>query len=54
MRLAEQAVIGAFPFDYAGRGTGMIQLIHKYSLYLTANFFLKIRIHKSTLSVAPG
>ena len=28
MRLAEQAVIGAFPFDYAGQGTGMIHQCH--------------------------
>ena len=28
MRLAEQAVIDAFPFDYAGKGTGMIHQCH--------------------------
>ena len=28
MRLAEQAVIGQFPFDYAGKGTGMIHQCH--------------------------
>ena len=28
MRLAEQAVIGEFPFDFAGKGTGMIHQCH--------------------------
>ncbi len=28
MRIAEQEVISAFPFDYAGRGTGMIHQCH--------------------------
>ena len=28
MRLAEQAVIGEFPFDFAGTGTGMIHQCH--------------------------
>ena len=28
MRLAEQAVINEFPFDYAGKGTGMIHQCH--------------------------
>ena len=28
MRMAEQAVIDAFPFDYAGKGTGMIHQCH--------------------------
>ena len=28
MRLAEQAIINEFPFDYAGKGTGMIHQCH--------------------------
>mgnify|MGYP003639992199 FL=1 len=28
MRLAEQAIIGEFPFDFAGKGTGMIHQCH--------------------------
>jgi hypothetical protein len=28
MRLAEQEIINAFPFDYAGKGTGMIHQCH--------------------------
>mgnify|MGYP003668033986 FL=1 len=28
MRLAEQEIINAFPFDFAGQGTGMIHQCH--------------------------